>query len=88
MIAHCVLVYITWDLTKKKDMYIYFYRYVKIADLCVFFFYRYLKITVYLFSYFSWFGQTINLLIRRKLHKLHCMTSRTITDPYPQIITA
>lgn len=72
MVSHCVLVYITWDLTqKKKNMCIYFYRNVKIADLCVFFF-RYVKITVYLFSYVSWFGQTLNLLIRRKLPKLHC----------------
>lgn len=39
MVSHCVLVYITWDLTqKKKNMCIYFYRNVKIADLCVFFF--------------------------------------------------
>lgn len=41
-------------------------------QICVSFFYRYVKITVYLFSYFSWFGQTLNLLIRRKLPKLHC----------------
>lgn len=57
--------------TKKKYVYLFLSQCKNCRSVCLFF-YRYVKITVYLFSYFSWFGQTLNLLIRRKLPKLHC----------------
>lgn len=57
--------------TQKKYVCLFLSQCKNCRSVCLFF-YRYVKITVYLFSYFSWFGQTLNLLIRRKLPKLHC----------------